>query len=221
MSAIYNPSNTASFNHHFRKKRFNFFLQFIESKIGNKEAHFSILDLGGTEGYWKNMDLFNKFPNATIVLVNLTKEEVEHPNISSVVGNACKLSEYADQSFDIVFSNSVIEHLFSYPNQKLMAKEVNRIGRNHFIQTPNYWFPMEPHWMFPFFQFLPRPIKIMLSKNFNLGHYPKSGTIEKAIERVDEVRLLNTKEMCSLFPKSQLYREYFLGMVKSITLYSK
>lgn len=221
MSKIYNPANTSSFNHQFRKKRFDFFLKFIESKLGNKAACFTILDLGGTEGYWKNMDLFRVFPNAKIVLVNLTQESVEHPNISSSVGNACNLAEFSDQSFDIVFSNSVIEHLFSYENQAFMAKEVLRIGKNHFIQTPNYYFPIEPHWMFPFFQFLPRKIKVILTKHFNLGHYPKAVETEKALVRVDEVRLLTTKEMQGLFPESNLYREYFGGLVKSITLYNK
>lgn len=221
MSSIYNPANTSSYNHQFRKKRFGFFLQFLESKLGNQQAHFSILDIGGTEGYWNNMDLFTVFPNANIVLVNLSQEAVTHPNITSRVGNACGLAEMGDQSFDIVFSNSVIEHLFSYANQERMAKEVLRIGKNHFIQTPNYYFPIEPHWMFPFFQFLPRKIKILLTKKFNLGHYPKSIDHAKAVERVNEVRLLTTKEMKALFPDSCVYREYFLGLVKSITLYSK
>ena len=221
MSAIYNPASTASLNHQFRKKRFEFFLQFIESRIGNKEAHFSILDIGGTEGYWNNMDLFSVFPNAQIVLVNLSKETVTHPNITSQIGNACALTEIADQSFDIVFSNSVIEHLFSFDNQQKMANEVLRIGKNHFIQTPNYYFPIEPHWMFPFFQFLPTQIKLTLTKNFNLGHYPKALDLEKAKQRVNEVRLLTTKEMRQLFPNSNLYQEYFLGLVKSITLYNK
>jgi hypothetical protein len=221
MKSIYNPASTSSLNQQFRKKRFDFFLQFIASKLGDQQTHFSILDIGGTEDYWKKMDLFSTFPNAKIILVNLVQEAVQHPNITSRVGNACQLAEIEDQSFEIVFSNSVIEHLFSYANQQLMAKEVLRIGKNHFIQTPNYYFPIEPHWMFPFFQFLPRKIKIMLTNNFNLGHYPKAFEIEKATARVNEVRLLSTKEMRSLFPKSNLYQEYFLGLVKSITLYSK
>jgi 2-polyprenyl-3-methyl-5-hydroxy-6-metoxy-1,4-benzoquinol methylase len=189
--------------------------------VPNQQASFSILDLGGTESYWKNMDLFSIFPNARIVLVNLVQETVEHTNITSVVGDACQLNEFQDQSYDIVFSNSVIEHLFSFSNQQRMANEVLRIGKNHFIQTPNYYFPIEPHWMFPFFQFLPKKMKIFLTKNFNLGHFPKAVEIEKATARVNEVRLLSTKEMRKLFPNSKLFQEYFLGLVKSITLYSK
>lgn len=66
-------------------------------------------------------------------------------------GDATNLSQYSDKSFDIVFSNSVIEHLYTKENQISMAKEVNRVGKNYFIQTPNYWFPIEPHWVFPSF----------------------------------------------------------------------
>ncbi|MBC8844888.1 class I SAM-dependent methyltransferase, partial [Escherichia coli] len=76
---------------------------------------------------------------------------------------ATDLSEIDDQQFDIVFSNSVIEHLYTWENQEKMAKEVLRVGKYHFIQTPNYWFPIEPHWVFPFFQFLPKSIRIRLT----------------------------------------------------------
>ncbi|MGL1255153.1 methyltransferase domain-containing protein, partial [Vibrio parahaemolyticus] len=85
-------------------------------------------------------------------LLNLEKEEVTNPQFQSITGNATDLSGINDQQFDIVFSNSVIEHLYTWENQEKMAKEVLRVGKYHFIQTPNYWFPIEPHWVFPFFQ---------------------------------------------------------------------
>jgi hypothetical protein len=94
------------------------------------------------------------------------------------------------------------------------------VGKHYFIQTPNRYFPLEPHWLFPFFQFLPYSFQIFLTKNFSLGHYPKTRSFEKAKLRVDEVKLLNETEMELLFPQCKIYREDFFGLVKSITSYS-
>ena len=91
-----------------------------------------------------------------ITLLNLTLVETDLPNVISIAGDATDLSDFADKSFDIAFSNSVIEHLFSFQNQQKMALEAQRVSRYHFIQTPNFWFPIEPHWVFPCFQFLPK-----------------------------------------------------------------
>lgn len=100
-----------------------------------------------------------------------------------------------------------------------MAEEVRRVGKNYYVQTPNYYFPIEPHWLFPFFQFFPFSIKVAMTKNFNLGNYPKAPDREMAIKRVNEVKLLTQGEMKDLFPDGQVYQEKFLGLTKSITMY--
>lgn len=219
MMSLFDPSNKHSFNQKFRKKRFDYFLQFIVANLG-PNASFSILDIGGTQRYWESMSFFSAFPNAKITLVNLVKEEVRHEHMTSEIGNACDLHQYPTQSFDIVFSNSVIEHLYTYEQQQKMAAEVLRIGKHHFIQTPYYYFPIEPHWMVPFFQFLPATFRIFLTRNFSLGHIQKAATMETATELVNEVRLLSIKEMKALFPQSKIYKEYLLGLVKSITMHN-
>jgi hypothetical protein len=76
-----------------------------------------------------------------------------------------------------------------------MAEEVRRVGKCYYVQTPNYYFPIEPHWLFPFFQFLPFPLKIFLSKNFDLGNYKKCKSETEAIVRVNRIRLLTETEM--------------------------
>lgn len=101
-----------------------------------------------------------------------------------------------------------------------MAEEVMRVGKFYYIQTPNLYFPIEPHWIFPFFQFLPYFLKVFLTNNFTIGHYPKCNDYKKAKNRVDEVNLLCENDMKKLFPDSKIYQEYFLGLVKSITAHS-
>ena len=100
---LLNADNSNSLNQNFRKKRFAILNRMIQSF----ERPINILDIGGTYNYWKNMG-FEPNNDIQIVLLNLKKEKVEHPSFTSVVGDATKL-EYQDQSFDIVFSNSVMQ----------------------------------------------------------------------------------------------------------------
>ena len=177
-----------------------------------------ILDIGGTEDYWNSMGL-NLENNIEIVLLNLYKIEVKGSGFSSIKGDACHLEGMADKSFDFVFSNSVIEHLFSMQNQQKMANEVKRVGKNYYIQTPNKFFPIEPHWVFPFFQFLPFGVKVFLTENFNLGHIPKAKNKQEAIDLVNEVNLLSKQQLENLFMGSKLYIEKFIGFHKSYAVY--
>lgn len=215
-SILFDPKSAESVNQQFRAKRFQHFISLYNQL--NQDNTIRILDVGGTELYWERMN-FVAERNVEITLVNLDKITTHHPKIRSVQGDACNLSCFSDKEFDIVFSNSVIEHLFTFENQQKMANEVMRIGKNYYVQTPNYYFPIEPHWMFPFFQFLPYSLKVKLTQNFNLGHYPKAEDIVVAKRRVDEVQLLSRKEMQLLFPNATVYKETLLGLVKSITVY--
>ncbi|MFZ9719424.1 MAG: class I SAM-dependent methyltransferase, partial [Chitinophagaceae bacterium] len=155
-----------------------------------------------------------------ITLLNLEAVPVKNQTVfTSVQGDATDLSAWADKSVDLVFSNSVIEHLFTWAQQQKMASEVQRVGRSYFIQTPNRYFPMEPHWLIPFFQFMPRSIRIALTRSGAWGHMPRLSDNQAAAKLVDEVRLLTASEMKTLFPAAHIYYEYMFGMVKSVSAY--
>ena len=194
------------------------FLKALLDNMTKGGKKIKILDIGGTEDYWNSMGL-QLGNNIEIVLLNLYKIEVKGAGFSSIKGDACHLEGMPDKSFDLVFSNSVIEHLFSMQNQKKMASEVKRVGKNYYIQTPNKFFPIEPHWVFPFFQFLPFGLKVFLTQNFSLGHIPKAKNKQEAIDLVNEVNLLSKKELENLFSESKLYIEKFVGFDKSYAVY--
>lgn len=197
-----------------RRRRFRFFMELIDSL----PRPITILDVGGTEAYWEHMGLDAK--DIRITLLNLEAVPVKNQTVfTSVQGDATDLSAWADKSVDFVFSNSVIEHLFTWAQQQKMASEVQRVGRSYFIQTPNRYFPMEPHWLIPFFQFMPRSIRIALTRVGAWGHMPKLRDDQAAAKLVDEVRLLTASEMKTLFPKANIYYEYMFGMVKSVSAY--
>jgi len=213
-NTIANNTNNQSLSHRMRKKRFEFFLSILHQI----PKPLSILDIGGTVEFWKAMQ-FNE-PGVSITLLNLeSPATVEYPFIF-LQGDATDLSNIKHQQFDLVFSNSVIEHLFSWQNQQKMAVEILRVAKWHFIQTPNYWFPIEPHWVFPFFQYLPIKIRIWLTQHISLGHILKQKDYTKAVQQVAEVKLLTKQEMMTLFPNSAIYCEKFLGLNKSFIAYS-
>jgi 2-polyprenyl-3-methyl-5-hydroxy-6-metoxy-1,4-benzoquinol methylase len=77
------------------------------------------------------------------------------PGVKTLVFNGCALP-FRDKSFDVVYSNAVIEHLADRYAQLRFAAEVVRVGRGWFVTTPNLWYPIEPHYHLPLVQLLPQ-----------------------------------------------------------------
>ena len=197
----------------FRRRRFAFF----QSLLSHLERPVRILDVGGTETYWKMMEL-KAGDQVFITLLNLTQIDVSFPNVTSIAGDARAIMA-EDASFDVVFSNSVIEHMGTYQDQLQMAREVRRVGRSYFIQTPNKYFPIEPHFLFPLFQFLSLKMRVFLIQNFNLGWFAKTPDPIKAEEIVSGIRLLDRYEFRTLFPTAMIYQEKVFGFTKSFVAY--
>ena len=201
-----------SINWYFRKRRMKSFFQYL-NKI--KKEKISILDIGGTIFFWEKMGIA-KLEKFEITLMNVFEQVSTYKNIHCVVGDATDMNTIPKKDFDIVFSNSVIEHLKSFDNQKVMAENIQKMSPKYFVQTPNYNFPIEPHFLFPFFHYLPNSIKIKLLRNFSLGHYPIIQDKEKAQAAIDKIRLLNPKEVKSLFPGCKMIFEKVFFFNKSI-----
>jgi len=209
------PAPAGSYFRGFREKRLKFFLKLIE-EIDVPEI--SILDAGGTVLFWKGA-LPGFEGKIRITVMNLMRQESDEKNIIPVVGDARDMSSFKDRQFDVVFSNSVIEHVGTYEDQKRMAGEIRRVGRNYFIQTPNYYFPLEAHFLFPLFQFLPMQCKIFLLTHFNLGYYKKKHSRDDALKAIREIRLLRMSDLKELFPDSVIVKEKLFGFTKSFMAY--
>lgn len=125
-----------------------------------------------------------------------------------------KALPFCDRAFDIVFSNSVIKHLGTIDQQRLFADECRRVGIRYYIQTPNRNFPIEPHFLTPIIHYLPRHIqrKLLQYTPWALITKPSEQKIQQVFE---EIRLLDKKELQSLFPDAEIWKERFLGLVKS------
>lgn len=203
-----------SFAMRLRRKRFALF----GSLLARIPRPLAILDLGGEQVFWERMGIAGD-EQIRFVILNLFQEPVTRPNFASLAGDARDLGRYRDGQFDVVFSNSVIEHVGSYEQQERMAREVRRVGKRYFLQTPNRYFPIEPHFLFPLFQFLPLRVQVFLVMHLNLTYAQKKWTREEAEAVCREVRLLNRKELEAMFPGAKVYRERFLGLTKSLVVY--
>lgn len=218
ISNFFSPSeNPDSLGAKFRDQRRKYFEDLFFQNF-SKNDPIRVLDVGGASYFWDTSSL-PSLPNIEIILLNLRQEKTEHPKIKSVVGDATNMPEFEDDSFDLVFSNSVIEHLYTWENQVKMANEVMRVGKKHFIQTPNRTFPMEAHYAIPFAQYFPHKMLYFLLTKTKMSRLQKWDPID-ARQYLDEIRLLDQTEMRRLFPKSNMYLEKFMGMVKSISAHN-
>lgn len=197
-----------------RNRRFQVFEDLINKNFP-EEKTVHILDVGGTAYFWedKNMVLEGR---VKVTLLNLEEEYNLPFGIDSISGDATDLSQFEDNEFDLVFSNSVIEHLYTWKNQKKMAKECMRVGKKFFIQTPNKHFLVEAHYALPFIQYAPKKLAFMVLTKTKISRMRKWKE-KDAQQYLDEIRLINEKEMAKLFPGANIYKEKWLGMTKSFT----
>ena len=209
--------NPQSLGFKFRRKRLQEFEKlFFANFAGAKKIE--ILDVGGRDYFWKHSSLLNH-PNINITLLNLHLENTSHPSFRAVKGDATSMPEFGDGSFDLVFSNSVIEHLYTFENQQKMASEIRRVGKRHFIQTPNIYFPIEAHYALPFAQYYPKALLHFILTKTKLSRFERWNPAE-ASQYQDEIRLLTKSEMKALFPESILLKEKAFGLTKSFTAHN-
>lgn len=201
----------------FRQKRFAGFLALVDAlDIGDRPVR--ILDLGGAMQYWEALRPLWDGRNLDILIINLDRQDEDHPpHYRLRAGNACALPEYADGSFDIVHSNSVIEHVGHWREMQAMASEVRRLAKHYFVQTPNLWFPLEAHYRVPFMQFLPEETRARMLLRKKRGYVDRQDNLTDAMREVQSINLLTETQMRALFPDARIERERIFGMTKSIT----
>ena len=201
----------------FRKSRGKRLHKNIEALANQLGRSIDILDVGGRADYWDNV---NPVGVRRIILLNLTEQEMYRGNPDMLfeprVGNACDLSDYPDNSIDFVHSNSVIEHVGSWQNMRMMAAEMRRVGCHGWVQTPAWSFPIEPHWKIPFLHWLARPAQASLLK---LRPRFRHTSLDKRREIVESVSLLSRRELVDLFPNTSVWTERFALLPKSYTLF--
>ena len=156
-------------------------------------------------------------PDTTILDVGGSKTTSD-VRYEFVVGDATALP-YAEKSFDVVFLNSVIEHVGDWEKQKSFAREAARVGRTLWIQTPARSFFIEPHLIAPFIHWMPERWQKKLAWRFTVSGLMTKPSPAQVIEFLANIRLFDHKESRLLFPDCEILAERFLGMSKSYTAF--
>jgi ubiquinone/menaquinone biosynthesis C-methylase UbiE len=198
----------------FRRRRMQRFLSTFSITSETR-----ILDVGGTPDVWR---LVSAHPKVTLLNTPRTRED--QAATDWVAGDGCCLP-FRDQAFDIVFSNSVIEHVGDAAHQARFAKEIRRVGRSYWVQTPNRWFPVEQHLLTPFVHWLPKSWQVAVVPRFTVWSLITPTTPDRKRFYLDhfltDIRLLSAGEVSRLFPDARIVRERFAGWTKSLIAYNR
>jgi hypothetical protein len=194
------------FMQRFRKRRLRSFRElFPVERCG------SILDIGGTADIWDTLAY-----ESEITILNTDPRELPASGrYRTVVGDGCTIP-FPDRSFDLAFSNSVIEHVGGWSDMQKFARELQRVGRSFYCQTPNKWFPVEPHLGTLFFHWWPWLLNhycvVRYLSLWGLMNRPRPDQVKRSL---GEIRLLNRRELRQLFPEAEIITERFLLLPKS------
>lgn len=194
---------------HFRTKR----MENFRTKMGIKEG-LSVLDFGGQPGIWATVP-----EHLEITILNLPavaeSRTPSHHSITYVEGDACERQEWGDPDrFDLVFSNSVIEHVGPAERRAAFARELRRLGKPYWVQTPCKWFPVEPHCGMPFWWFYPK----WLQRYFLAGWHKK---LPAWTDSMEQTTFVTREELRELFPEAVICVETMFAMPKSYVVYSR
>lgn len=209
----------------FRAARFRQVQAMIDRLVARHGA-IRVLDAGGRAEYW-NMLAPEVADRVHLTILNYSKElDVysdgvgAHVRYENVAGDACDMPQYADASFHLVHSNSVIEHVGSYAKMIAFAKEIQRVAQDYYVQTPNFWFPVDPHIAFPFLHWLPDPVRIWVQMHFRVGVAGKTD-FAGAADRIDDCRMIGQGTMRKLFPDARHSSERFALLFKKSLIASR
>jgi Methyltransferase domain len=194
----------------FRERRMKLFMRLLDHV--RKPA--TLLDVGGTVDFWRG-----RIPSGfTVTILNLHDQE-PMKGVQVLVGDGCDLARFDDDSVDVVVSHSVLAFAGGWKRQQQMSREIRRVGRRYFVQTPNQGFPLDWRSLVPFFHWLPPSAQAWWFRRIRVGRYKKARDAKQAAEWA-RLRDLTASELEALFPEGTIVCERVLGATKSFMVHS-
>lgn len=108
---------------------------------------------------------------------------------------------FKDNSFDVIISNQVIEHV---NNQDVHIYEIHRVLKKYgicYLATPNKYWPIEPHYYLPFLGMLPNKISNFYLRIFWNKDY--------------DVKLLSYNQLTNKLKKLFVIKDFTFRVIKN------
>lgn len=192
----------------WRKKRFELFVRLLRPSLED-----TLLDVGGYPAFWTaHRQMVRRIDALNVHRAEWDASSAPAHNIHIVIGDGCAL-EIPSGSYDIGFSNSVIEHVGSYERQQQFASEIRRVSRALWVQTPAYECPIEPHYMTPLVHYLPRTFQRKILRWLTVWGWIERPSGVQIAEMVESTRLIRRGEMSRLFPDCEIITERMLWII--------
>ena len=210
------PTSIAAVQRFFRKNRSRLLVEMIDRLAARLGRRVRILDVGGRAGFW---DTVETTKIESIAIANIHEADISATstkfNMRGVYADALDLSRFTDGQFDMVVSNSMIEHLGSWKNIKACAAQLQSVANYGYIQTPSFWFPIEQHFMIPFFHWLPPQVRVILLPYLPRAGYEDVESVDNVRQYIEEINLVTEGELKFLFPAARVHKERILFLTKS------
>lgn len=203
-----------------RKLRFQ---QFI-AQVPRSDGILRIIDIGGTVPFWTKWWGLHETDGVHVTLVNdhyqdeTDDEESSVSFLSNWRTDATLLTAKDFSRYDCVFSNSCVEHLTTWDEQKRMAAAIMGSGLPYFVQVPNKRAPIDPHYprpYVPFFACYPKELQRRLLTISALGSGGRH-SYDSAGEVLKYYNPLGFGDMHTLFPDAEVVIERPMGVPMSI-----
>ena len=208
-------------SNHIRLKIFQHFLRPYQMRVRkrrsalfmrtmNLKPSMKVIDLGGSPMIWQ---FINTPLDITLLNINHDFEiatqssQVSHHKFTALTGDACE-TDLPSQSFDLAFSNSVIEHVGDRKRRAAFANQARRLAPKYWVQTPAKYFPVEAHTGMPFWWYYPESVRQRLIKKWRQE-------LPDWTEMVEGTTLVERSELQEIFPDAAIFTERALGIVKS------
>ena len=179
-------------------------------------AEWKICDLGGSRHFWQESKLDLDLTKITILNISLDEVDAYGESSSQQIQTVLydgRTIPFADGSYDLLICNSILEHVAPADRGNL-CREMRRVAKRVYVQTPAFEFPVEPHFILPFVHWLPRRFGRVMARLgvWNLLSRPSDAVYNSYF---DDTHLLAKAEMEELFPDTVVSAEKFAGITKS------